>query len=605
LERSDEHRASRGFSLGALSCPSSTFCTVINSEGSALTYNGTTWSNPTKIGSYSGLFSVSCSSSTFCVAVDASGEALTYNGSAWTTPTTVNPPSGYSGQGANLESVSCVPSGFCAAVGYPGTAVTYNGSGWSSPASIDGKEELISVSCASSTFCAAVDRAGNAIIYNGTGWSSPTSIDPGGGGLVSVSCASSTFCVAVDQTAGMALIYDGSGWSAPATIDPDKSLESVSCPSSTFCVAVNYAAQAFMYDGGSWSAPTTIDNNILESVSCASTTFCAAVDSNGGAVTYDGSGWTAPTTIDSDQGLQSSVSCPSSTFCTAVWEADAVAYRSTGSSSTPVNAGVPSILTSGTVTPGQTLTESHGSWINGPTHYAYQWQDCDTSGGSCAAIPGATGQSYTLQTSDVEHTIRVQETASNAAGASTPATSLATAVVQPPAPPTTTTTTPPPTRTTTPAATTTPPSTTSSPTPVTGGGSQPRLPAGPSSATIRAALRTVLVTSGPSATIAKLLNAGGYSFSFSAPSPGTLVMDWYYVPKGATIARSHKPKAVLVAQVKEHLAKAAKTHVKLKLTGAGRRLLRHVKRETLTARMSFAPTGHAATTITKRITLKR
>ncbi len=93
----------------------------------------------------------------------------------------------------------------------------------------------------------------------------------------------------------------------------------------------------------------------------------------------------------------------------------------------PVDTAPPTI--SGSATQGQTLTESHGSWSNTPTTFAYQWQDCDSSGNSCSAIAGATGQTYVLGAADVAHTIRVLETAGNAGGTSQPASSAATAVV--------------------------------------------------------------------------------------------------------------------------------------------------------------------------------
>lgn len=61
--------------------------------------------------------------------------------------------------------------------------------------------------------------------------------------------------------------------------------------------------------------------------------------------------------------------------------------------------------------------------------------NCDSAANNCAPIAGAASQSYVLRASDVGHTLRVQETASNATGESTPATSAATRVVQaPPAP---------------------------------------------------------------------------------------------------------------------------------------------------------------------------
>ena len=96
----------------------------------------------------------------------------------------------------------------------------------------------------------------------------------------------------------------------------------------------------------------------------------------------------------------------------------------------PSTSGAPSV--SGGAVEGQKLSESHGSWTGGPTSYSYQWQSGDGSGNNWSAIPGATGQSYTLTADDVGHTIRVQETATNAGGTSSPAVSTATAVVQAP-----------------------------------------------------------------------------------------------------------------------------------------------------------------------------
>ena len=98
----------------------------------------------------------------------------------------------------------------------------------------------------------------------------------------------------------------------------------------------------------------------------------------------------------------------------------------------PVNSAAPTI--SGTVQQGQTLTESHGAWSNSPTSYTYQWQQCDSAGANCTTITNATAQTYTPVAADVGHTLKVQETARNAGGSSTPSTSAATSVVVPPVP---------------------------------------------------------------------------------------------------------------------------------------------------------------------------
>src|SRR5262249_7209330 len=77
----------------------------------------------------------------------------------------------------------------------------------------------------------------------------------------------------------------------------------------------------------------------------------------------------------------------------------------------------------GTAQQGQTLSVSTGSWTGSPTSFAYAWKDCDSGGGNCSPIGGATLSTYQLGAGDVGHTIVATVTASNAAGPSSPAAS--------------------------------------------------------------------------------------------------------------------------------------------------------------------------------------
>jgi hypothetical protein len=82
----------------------------------------------------------------------------------------------------------------------------------------------------------------------------------------------------------------------------------------------------------------------------------------------------------------------------------------------PVSSVSPTI--SGIPREGRLLTVSSGSWTgSAPIVFAYQWKRCDTTGAGCAAIPGATTQTYVLTSTDVGHTIRVTVTATNSVGA--------------------------------------------------------------------------------------------------------------------------------------------------------------------------------------------
>jgi hypothetical protein len=82
----------------------------------------------------------------------------------------------------------------------------------------------------------------------------------------------------------------------------------------------------------------------------------------------------------------------------------------------PRNTSAPTVT--GTDREGNTLTAHNGGWANSPTSFAYQWQRCAPDGSGCTDITGATKQTYALASADVDHTIRVGVTATNADGSS-------------------------------------------------------------------------------------------------------------------------------------------------------------------------------------------
>ncbi len=119
-------------------------------------------------------------------------------------------------------------------------------------------------------------------------------------------------------------------------------------------------------------------------------------------------------------------------FAVGVGLAGSAAIGSAATATPPANVSPPKI--SGSTVVGQALSASPGSWSGDtPMTFSYQWSRCDSSGGSCAPVTGATGQTYTIASADDGHSLRVSVTASNDAGTGSQL-SAATAVVSAGAP---------------------------------------------------------------------------------------------------------------------------------------------------------------------------
>jgi hypothetical protein len=561
------------------------------------------------------LSGIACPSITLCVAADNEGDVMTTTeptggASAWT-------PSKVDGPTSDRSAVSCPSTALCVVAHGDDILVSTDPTGGASAWTVTTVDVngLSGVSCPTATLCVAVDRSGNVL----------TSTDPTGGAgvwtttnvgsqlFLGVSCPTTTLCVAVDF-AGDIITSDNptggvSEWTT-TPVDNNGYLSGVACPTATLCLAVDFSGSVLTSTnptGGAsaWSS-SPIASGFETSLSCPSTTLCVGMDTKGGAVTSanptgGASAWTTTPEVD-EQGFVFGISCPTTSLCVAVDSAGnaitstdptggASAWKITpvfGNSGEPLPENTELPLIAGTAAQGEVLSETHGTWLNNPMSFAYQWERCDAFGNNCQAITGATAQTYTLTAADVGSTIRVQEIASNSDGAGTPAVSASTPVVQ---------------------AVPSKGEAHNGGSQSEGGSSGPTT--GPccdgvvsiSGAQIVTSLAHQLMPSGKAAKIGALLKSGGVTMPFTALEAGTLSVQWYLVPAGAKLAKHTKAKPVLVASGKLTFPAAETGKLKIKLTAAGEILLRRAKRLKLVERGMFTPKGGLAVSTTQRLVL--
>lgn len=270
--------------MSDVSCPTSTYCVAVDSNGAALFWNGASWSTPRHVNANGSLTTVSCSSKTSCVVVSDAGKAVALKGGVWLAPQSLGPADSYR--------ISCPSSHFCAAVGAnglpgkPSTIATFNGHSWSSHlTSTNGtmNDRLLGVSCVTSTYCVAVNYDGQILTFDGTRWSPMSKFGPKG--LISVSCPTTQFCMAV-AVSGVSILIHETSWSDATGIPKFQSAigYSVSCLTAKACVTLGLSGEADAWRTGKWSSPARVfagGFSALASVSCSRSGSCVAIDSKG------------------------------------------------------------------------------------------------------------------------------------------------------------------------------------------------------------------------------------------------------------------------------------------------------------------------------------
>jgi hypothetical protein len=211
---SDPGPGHAGSRSAAVSCPTSTFCAVVDNTGHTYTLSNGTWLAPHSFGTppgagvaaptaalyQAGSIGVWCSSSSSCVAVVGTS-ILDWDGTTWReepAPWT-NAPGATTPQ---ASAVACPTSTLCALVHDTGMSYRITGKSWSPLEIVDPQGGLDSISCPTASFCLAADRGGSVVTWNGSSWSAPQKVIPAAteytGDPTTVSCAGDRFCMVMN-----------------------------------------------------------------------------------------------------------------------------------------------------------------------------------------------------------------------------------------------------------------------------------------------------------------------------------------------------------------------------------------------------------------------
>jgi hypothetical protein len=560
-----------GVPLGSVSCGTASFCLVpafgdargFVTRDASLPSPSPNWSAIGQIYGMNALSTAACRGESLCLAGDDGGRIFTT-----TNPTTLAPTWRVTDPlvlGSPIVGVECPATALCVAVaGNQRAAVSHD------PAA-DTPQWVVTtpnppfvpkdLSCPTVDRCVAIDNTDDVAVLDdvskigtvdeaGPVWRSATQVD-GATSAWALSCPTATHCAAVDAFGGGPLTTTDVTAADPVwnrATAPLAGVSDVTCPSVDLCLAADFLGNLIWSTNPFavapvWNGPVSQVGN---PIACSSTTFCVAGRGNFVRTSSEPGTWSAPVSVMSAFGGITSVACAGDRLCLLGNNLGDVAFGV----AVPRNTAIPTVT--GTAEVGSTLTAAGGTWTGVPTTTTLQWQRCDALGAACAPLDGATGSSYTVSADDAVKTLRVVETASNAGGDAM-AASATTALIPLPL------------------------IVTPTPTPVT----PPGVTAKMTKALLRKALRP------------------RFSFSFTTPVAGTLVVRWY------SIKTKKRKKAFLLASGRRKFTKPGTGRIKMKLTRKGKRILRKGKKVRVTAKAKFTPLSGKAVTVSKKLTVKR
>ena len=318
------HHRIDGTAVYELSCPTSTFCMAVDSKGRTLHYDGTTWSKPAPLFA-NGSVTLSCGAATSCLAMPGEGEYRYYDGSSWSAQQAVpDVPAGEQTAGFSCAPARCVV-GTTSTVTSAAHLLAFDGSAWSDLGEYDVRggdyddfAGVSKVSCPTDQFCAIFDSTDQVSFLNGSTVSHTRTIS--GDGLSSprtISCSSSTLCMLVneDDDAAYAVVFAGHGWHGVPGQRLSDSEWAVTCAGPTLCV-VSDGDLTRVYRGGALSTGDLVFPAVgLQSISCVTRTFCLTADDNGSVATFDGKKFSSARQVVHSSEYDTDVSCATRSWC--------------------------------------------------------------------------------------------------------------------------------------------------------------------------------------------------------------------------------------------------------------------------------------------------
>ena len=192
-----------------------------------------------------------------------------------------------------------------------------------------------------------------------------------------------------------------------------------------------------------------------------------------------------------------------------------------------------------------------------PSGFSHAWEASDLFSGVSTIL--AAGTTYTVTDADAGKLITVLETASNEAGSSQGRSGVGSVTVLRP------------------------------------GEQPPGTPGAPTLTDVDARRATFAranpVPTGPGAKIKRLLALRGYTYTLADPGvSGRVTVQWYSVPRGAKVSAAARKPVLVATGTATGKRPGAALKLKVKLNGAGTKLLKRAKRtQRLTAKVTVAP----------------